>query len=94
MSRFWALFICVLGLLLTPSLAENDQEIEAEDVLDLDELFQDFVRVSNLKDFLGFLKGKLEEKDPDAVRMADYLKSPDFKAINDHMWGKTEFREV
>ena len=62
--------------------------------LDLGRLFQDFWEMINGNEIVDFLEVKIDQGDPDAIRIMEYVNSTDFKMINDHMWESREFINV
>lgn len=89
------LFLLFLVLALSPPLltAEEASEVPPPttpkpefESIHLDVMFREFANVSNLAGVAEFLAQQALERNPDMMRVIDFLRSDDFKAINDCLW--------
>lgn len=62
--------------------------------LEFDQLWNDFFQVAHGQEVVELLERKMAEQDPYMLRVAKYLKSMTFRAIEKHMLMCREFNEV
>ncbi|TRY63189.1 hypothetical protein TCAL_02081 [Tigriopus californicus] len=61
--------------------------------VELDNLCEEFLQVSNWEDIVALLENKMAIGDSDMLRIGRYLNSTDLQAIIDHMWEQQEFEQ-
>ena len=84
--RLLCLCVCVLYVSSTAQVKPFERNLNS--------LWLEFWSVAKLDSVVKLLQEKLANNDPDMVEVDTYLKSPDFKAIADHMWTSQEYVDV